>query len=364
MTYQQLGFLCGIIKDNIPKKIVEVGIASGGTTAVILNTIKLLGSRTKVISVDIADQFYRDPTKKTGFMADEFQKKYAGGVDWAKKTGSILPEVIEDIGADIDLLILDTMHIMPGEILDFLTAFPYLSSNAIVIIHDTALHHIGRNKDAYATQMLLNTVVADRMEPLECEEVYGYPNIGAFKINQDTRKYILNVFGSLRMTWKYLIGKDDLASYYRIYEKLYGKDYADILKQAYKMNSATLNRYFENRKRQTEEIIDFFGIISKNEKIILYGYGNYGKKIEDILKRNGHDLYMVIVSDGVEISDNTEKIKHVSEGLKEIKEGIVIVAVSERYHLEIEATLKQKGIKNYYLPTNELLTFFDTWSAE
>ena len=40
MTEWQLSFLCGLIKESRPQKLVEIGVAAGGTTAVILNCIK------------------------------------------------------------------------------------------------------------------------------------------------------------------------------------------------------------------------------------------------------------------------------------------------------------------------------------
>ena len=48
----------------------------------------------------------------------------------------INPDVIDEIGSDIDFLILDTLHIVPGEILDFLVCLPYLTKDAIVVLHD------------------------------------------------------------------------------------------------------------------------------------------------------------------------------------------------------------------------------------
>ena len=42
MTELQLSMLCGLIKEYRPEKIVEVGVAAGGTTAIILNCLSLI----------------------------------------------------------------------------------------------------------------------------------------------------------------------------------------------------------------------------------------------------------------------------------------------------------------------------------
>ena len=42
MSEFESGFLCGILKDYKPKKIVEVGVAGGATTAIILECMEIL----------------------------------------------------------------------------------------------------------------------------------------------------------------------------------------------------------------------------------------------------------------------------------------------------------------------------------
>jgi len=41
----------------------------------------------------------------------------------------------------VDLLVLDTSHRLPGELLDFMAAFPYLSENAVVAVDDLYTPH-------------------------------------------------------------------------------------------------------------------------------------------------------------------------------------------------------------------------------
>ena len=66
MSELQLSMLCGLIKEYRPQKIVEVGVAAGGTTAVILNCLSLIELDTWVYSVDLSERYYRDTSKKTG----------------------------------------------------------------------------------------------------------------------------------------------------------------------------------------------------------------------------------------------------------------------------------------------------------
>lgn len=69
MSEFESAFLCGAIKQFRPKKIVEVGVAGGGTTAIILQALEDLGESYEMHSIDAAPTFYRDKTKPAGFMA-------------------------------------------------------------------------------------------------------------------------------------------------------------------------------------------------------------------------------------------------------------------------------------------------------
>ncbi len=51
MTEKELAFLCGLLKKYRPEKVVEIGVAAGGTTAVILSCISMLGLNTQLISL-------------------------------------------------------------------------------------------------------------------------------------------------------------------------------------------------------------------------------------------------------------------------------------------------------------------------
>ncbi len=69
MTEFQSAFLCGAIKQVRPKKILEVSVAGGATTAIILQALENLGEPYEMHSVDVAAKFYRDNSKASGFMA-------------------------------------------------------------------------------------------------------------------------------------------------------------------------------------------------------------------------------------------------------------------------------------------------------
>ena len=150
-----------------------------------------------------------------------------------------MPEVIEKIGGDIDFVILDTMHVLPGEILDFLAILPYLKKNAVVVLHEVILNQRFNLRECHATTVLFSSVVADKFINYETDHValmYTYQNIAAFQINEHTRENIENVFLTLMLRWKYYSYRNQIRAYYDIYKKNYSPELCKLFEQSLHMN--------------------------------------------------------------------------------------------------------------------------------
>lgn len=75
MSKEQSAFICGLIKKYKPKKILELGVAAGETTAIIMNCCSILGLNAEIYSVDLNENFSRDITKKTGYLIEVAKTK-------------------------------------------------------------------------------------------------------------------------------------------------------------------------------------------------------------------------------------------------------------------------------------------------
>ncbi len=249
MNEFESAFLCGLIKKFCPKKIIEIGVAGGATTAIILECLESIGQKYEMISVDIAQNFYRDTTKKTGFLAESITEDLKFGTH-KFCLGTTLPFVIDDIGADIDFVILDTMHIMPGENLDFLVALPYLTKDAVVCLHDISLNQTS-NILQHATTSLFAAVTADKFLNLIPRDDHSldYPNIAAFQINSDTMKNIENIFLTLILRWIYMPSSKDLKGYAEMFTRHYSPDLSVIFMQSIRMNYENLVKEVQAKQR-------------------------------------------------------------------------------------------------------------------
>ena len=168
-----------------------------------------------------------------------------------------MPQVIDEIGGDIDFVILDTVHSLPGEVLDFPVMLPYLKDDAIVVLHDLIYNYgsTPRHMLGYATTTLFATVTtADKYLDSQSgskEPPFRYPNIGAFKVGKQTKEHIGDSFLNLIITWAYVPDANQIKVYREFYEKHYPTDLVEIFDESVRMNS---NEKLRNNRKLLAQI--------------------------------------------------------------------------------------------------------------
>lgn len=238
MTDYHQGFLCGLIKNCKPKKVVEIGVSAGGTSAIIMNCLRMIsagGEDPEMYSVDLSSTYYQDPTKKCGFVAEYVKEKLNyNNFKLLVGKGTIAAH-IEEIGKGIDFVILDAAHILPGEVLDFLTVLPFLKNNAMIVLHDVtlALTHPPA-AHCTATRCLYSSVSGIKYYKFDNGSLPDEFSIAAFKANKSTRRNIDDVFSSLAMPWGYLPVDEQMDQYLSIIEKYYDEHLLNFLKMILK----------------------------------------------------------------------------------------------------------------------------------
>jgi len=352
MTFEQLEFLEHLLEENAPKKIVEIGVAAGGTSVVILEKIREMNIETSMYSLDLSNEYYRDKSQKTGYLIDDYLAQYPNPkVKHQKMTGDYAVNFIDSIGNEIDFLILDTVHSLPGEILDFLAIFPFLKSDAIVVLHDIMLNHLSSNKEGFATQILLDCVVADKLTPINIGK--EYPGIGAFRVNIHTEKYIEDVFNALMVTWKYIPDTKEINLYKNHYRKYYSDRQIYILDEAVRLNT---DSYMARREKEIGNFQILYDFIShiKRENVYIYGHGVLGKKIYQLLHVCG------IQVDGYIVSNKECEMQEVLSLQEFIRlpnrfEYEIVIGVNVMVQNDIVQELKKCGINKVIIPSEEVL---------
>ena len=107
MSYKERCFLNGIVRQTKPKKILELGVSAGGSSALILNAIKD-DANARLYSIDYNAKWYRDPEKSTGYIMDECFSHLKD--KWQLFTGGTAARFMDEIGGDVDLCLIDIKY--------------------------------------------------------------------------------------------------------------------------------------------------------------------------------------------------------------------------------------------------------------
>jgi len=238
MTLEDHSFILGLLTESKPKKILEIGVCSGGTTNLLL---KALPQDATLYSVDIAKQYPREPSKSTGYVA---ARDYNSAVQakWVTYFGYDISYCIEEIGSGIDFTIIDTTHILPGEILSFLVVLPFLQKESFLVLHDISNHMLHKlandapeeyNKNEYCTSLLFNSILSNKKYMSEA----FIPNCGAVHIDKhNTINNLLMILNMLFIDWHYLPENKILAETLKIAQRFYSEKDAKLLELAFQYN--------------------------------------------------------------------------------------------------------------------------------
>ena len=222
MTKEEIWFLKHFIQTYHPKKIVEVGIASGGNT---VNLLKWKDDDAKLFSVDVAKYMYKDKSKLSGYMAIDL----GANENWKLYGGYDYIDVYNEIGNDIDCIVIDTTHIMPGECLTFLAALPQLKEGCIVILHDVHFNCIRlggaryNNIDTakFSSGILFSSVRSEQKWTLSID---GISNIAAFVVDSSTKDHIKDLFHALLTSWYKFPFEVNFSKYKKFMKENYSED--------------------------------------------------------------------------------------------------------------------------------------------
>lgn len=368
MDNAELSFLCGLIKEKRPQKILELGVSAGGTTTVILKLIEELGLSTQIISIDKAEKYYIDPNKKVGYLVGENKKNLGTYEQWKLYCGGSAEKFIEEVGKnkDIDFCIIDTAHRLPGEVLDFLICYPYLTEKATVVVHDLVLNYYG-SQWAISSKLLFDTVVGEKYLIWDVYEPAGYPskypNIGAFEILPATKKYIMNVLSVLTVEWGYELSETEIEEIKRIFSKNYDEQFCGLFEEIVNLQTKlAAGKIIRQHTKTNEGYLSLLKEWKASKKTALYGAGTYCRKYLRFAKAFGYTVDMVVISDGKDIPENGFvdcPICHISE-VKQIASYNFIICINDNEERKkVEKSLRWKDCKVLNAIFADVFFYFD-----
>ena len=246
ITEKDQRFLHGLIRKFKPKKLLELGVSSGGSSSLILNAIKDI-SNSKLYSIDRLNDWYQNPSKKTGWAA---KKYFPDLIDkWTLYTGKNPSEYLEIIGNNIDFVFIDTVHLTPGEMFNWLEVLPFLKEESIIVFHDIFIMFVKQNINKirfYSNGQLLCYIRGKLILPSYDNNIFDR-NIGAIKLDKNQKKFYKQYFIALGNLWQYFPKEKDITILRKHFKKYFGEKLVKIYDAAVKKNKF---RFISNSSNQ------------------------------------------------------------------------------------------------------------------
>ena len=116
-------FINGIIRKLQIKKCLEIGVANGGSSILILNAAKDIND-SYLVSLDLNSQSCTNHSKKTGYRVKEYFPELIK--KWKLFIGDLPHKFLDKLNLKFDFVFIDSAHESPGEILNLLKFFLFL----------------------------------------------------------------------------------------------------------------------------------------------------------------------------------------------------------------------------------------------
>jgi predicted O-methyltransferase YrrM len=239
-------FINGIIRKYKPKKCLEIGVAYGGSSIIILNAIQDI-ENSFLISLDLNKELYCNSKLKTGYIVykyfPELLKKYK------LYTGEQSHKFLEKLNLKFDFLLLDTAHLSPGELINIIEVLPFLEENAIIILHDI-MFHLPSNKFFRPIEVKFHPSNILLMAALQGDKIIiedknkKIANIGAIHLYKKQSRYYLNYFLLILTPWEYLPSENHIKELKEFIKKYYKEEiYLNIFNKAVKENRMYIQKF-------------------------------------------------------------------------------------------------------------------------
>lgn len=341
MTDFELGFLLGLIKEKKPKKIVEVGVAAGSTTVTLWDFLDSLDMQSEMYSVDLNKEYWQDNSLKTGYLAYEDKREHLQRTHLL--IGDTVAGYIKEIGKDIDFLILDTSHTLPGEVMDFLVCLPYLKDGAVVLLHDVGLNHDGYEtsydaeyyQNAFSTKLLFDVVKAEKIYMKDDSRYGGFPNIAAFIVGRETRESIVDVFSSLSITWQMFYDDKMIYKYVSAIKENYDSYEVGLLEMMIRVQKKTYS-FNAVKKHYRGDVRLLEKKWKKSQKVYIYGAGFWGRMYYEFAKASGFEVSGIVISDDQDLETAQQnldaQVYHLGSVIDKENNPRFVIAVDNRYY--------------------------------
>lgn len=197
-------FLSGLIQALRPPRCVEIGVASGWSSSILLSSLHhVRGEEFHLHGLDLSEHYYLDSTILTGSVVDvmvpDLRKHYT------LTTGVYAFEGMKTVGA-VDFGFIDAHHMHPWAALDLIALLPFIKQGGWIAMHDINLcrfpRHQHKNRGPFYTYYMWPDAKLNSTQQI--------PMIGAICIKDKPTDYMPIILEILSTPWEMAISNDIL----------------------------------------------------------------------------------------------------------------------------------------------------------
>ncbi len=179
ISWDDARFLRQRVAARKPNTIVEIGTASGVSTAVLADALSQVLDDWRLVTYDITSVYYADRSKAVGAAAREMlAPEMLDRVEFRNPDGTAAAAAREH--ADLGLVFIDANHLHPWPCLDTLAVLDSLAEGSELVLHDINLPARRAEEAPRGAQLLFNNLRAEKTLPAESSD--PPVNIGSVKV--------------------------------------------------------------------------------------------------------------------------------------------------------------------------------------
>lgn len=192
-TPEELDYIQRLIAQHRPKRVVEIGTASGMTTGFMAHFMAENGGES-ITSIDLSAKFFGDADKPVGYLASKVYPDTQIDMQILPRTSAL---DFARLGGPWDLAFIDANHQHPWPTVDTLALAPHLRGPKIVIHHDLQLYRRFRVMRGIGPRVLFNEMPDSHRH---ADSADGW-NIFSIDLTLDPEVLEHVAIGALSMPW-------------------------------------------------------------------------------------------------------------------------------------------------------------------
>lgn len=176
-------FIIQRVRHKKPQLVLEIGVASGASSASILTCLEADANPATLVALDCLEHCYFAPQKPVGFIVPQALGGVPASYELYTGVSSLELERVMK-GRKADFVFIDGNHSHPWACIDTILTLPFIAPGAQVVYHDINLHFLGGETKALSKgpHQLFYTIAAyDKITIGE----FPYPNIGGLTLSAD-----------------------------------------------------------------------------------------------------------------------------------------------------------------------------------